>query len=148
MKPLLLFFALIFFNSNFAQTKKVDLAKDLASKDRKEMLEALKLKLKTNLKLKPKMVVDQLLVKSGFAFFKGKAKNAEGKDIDFSKTAYKEENEEGIFDGDATVALLRKAGGKWKVIAWSIGATDVPYTCWWKEFKAPKDIFDFVDKCQ
>ena len=148
MKPLCFLFFLLLCGTCYAQKTKLDLAKDLTSKDRKEMIEALKLKLQPGLKLKPKMVVTNLWVKGGFAFFRGFAKDGAGKDIDFRKTAYREEVMEGIFDGDATFALLKTVSGKWKVLAFTIGATDVPYTCWWKEFKAPKEIFDYADKCQ
>jgi hypothetical protein len=51
-----------------------------------------------------------------------------------------------MFDGDATAALLKKRDGKWKVLQFTIGPTDVPWGCWWKEFKAPKEIFSYVEK--
>lgn len=130
----------------FAQNTKADLAKKLASPDRKAIVEVLKQKLKPDLKLKPKLVVKELWVKNGFAYFIGRVKDENGKAIDFSKTVYKEEVKAGIFDGDGTNALLKKTGGKWKVLAYAIGPTDVPWGCWWKEFNAPKDIFDYTEK--
>ncbi|HVF97434.1 MAG TPA: hypothetical protein VM871_08945 [Flavisolibacter sp.] len=148
MKPLFLFFSLLFCSLAFAQSAKVDLAKETTSAERKAMLEALKMKLQPSLRLKPKMVVEHLWVKSNFAFFRGAAKDANGRDIDFSKTEYKQALEDGAFDGESTFALLKKVSGKWKVLAWALGPTDVPYTCWWSEFKAPKDIFDHTDNCR
>lgn len=147
MKLLLLFTSFFFAATVLAQSAKVDLAKQTTSTDRKAMLDALKLKLQPSLRLKPKMVVEHLWMKNNYAFFKGAAKNAEGKDIDFSKTEYKEAMEEGAFDGETTFAVLKKVAGKWKVLAWALGPTDVPYTCWWSEFKAPKDIFDYTEDC-
>ena len=118
----------------------------MTSADRKEILEVLKQRLQPDLKLKPKLVVKELWTKNGFAYFIGQVKNENGKEIDFTKTVYKDEVEAGVFDGDGTNALLKKTGNKWKVLAFVIGPTDVPWGCWWKEFKAPKDIFDYTEK--
>ena len=130
----------------FAQDAKTDIAKTTDSKDRKEILEALKKKVKPGLKLLPKLVVNHLYVKSGFAYFVGHVKDGDGKDIDFSKTSYKDEVDAGVFGGDNTNALLKKSGDKWKVLTFVIGPSDVPWGCWWKEFKAPKEIFNYVEK--
>jgi len=129
----------------FAQDAKTDIAKNTTSKDRKEMLEALKKKVQPDLKMLPKLVVKHLYVKGGFAFFEGAVKNSEGKDIDWSKTVFKEANDEGAFDGESTTALLKKTGGKWKVLTYAIGPTDLPWGCWWKEYKAPKEIFSYAE---
>lgn len=129
-----------------AQAVKQDLTKATGSAERTALLEALKQKLQPGLRQKPKLVVTKLTVKDSYAYFVGRAKAADGKDIDFRKTAYKEDVEQGVFDGDGTNALLKKTGGKWKVLAYTIGPTDVPWGCWWKEYKAPKEIFDYAEK--
>ena len=46
----------------------------------------------------------------------------------------------GVFD-DWICALLNERGGKWRVVKYVIGATDVAYEGWDKEFDAPPDIF-------
>lgn len=140
---------LFFCTLNFAalsQDAPRDLAKDLLSADRKSILAALRQKLEKPLKLQPKLVVSKLTLKNGFAFFAGNVKNSTGGTIDFTKTAYRDAVREGAFDGDATTALLKKRGGTWRVLAYAVGATDVPFGCWWKEFNAPKDIFDYAEK--
>ena len=129
-----------------AQDAKTDMAKTTDSKDRKEILEGLKKKVQPDLKLLPKLVVKHLYVKDGFAYFVGHVKDSNGKDIDFRKTAYKNEVEAGVFDGDNTNALLKKSGNKWKVLTFVIGPSDVPWGCWWKEFNAPKEIFNYAEK--
>lgn len=129
-----------------AQKTKQDLSKDIASTDRKEILEAIKTRLQPDLKLKPKLVVRSIWVKNGFAYFIGNAKDSRGKEINFRKTAFKDAVEAGVFDGDNTNALLKKSGSKWKVLTYAIGPSDVPWGCWWKEFKAPKEIFDYAEK--
>jgi hypothetical protein len=49
--------------------------------------------------------------------------------------------EAGAFD-DSIVALLQQVGGKWRVVQYVIGATDVPYVDWDKKYHAPKAIFE------
>ena len=132
--------------SLFAQDASIDIGKNMSSANRKPILEALKKKVKPDLKQLPKLVVNNLYVKNGFAFFVGAVKDSTGKDINWSKTIYKEANDEGAFDGEATRALLKKVSGKWKVLAYAIGPTDVAWACWWKEFKAPKEIFDIKEE--
>lgn len=145
-----LFFILITFLvlniDTIAQATKQDLTKAASSPDRKAILAALKLALEPGLRLKPSFIVRSLMVKNNFAFFLGAVKNGLGKDINFRKTEYKEAVEAGMFDGDGTTALLKKKGGKWKVLQFTVGPTDVPWGCWWKEFKAPKEIFSYVEK--
>lgn len=90
--------------------------------------------------------MEKLWVKNDFAYYAGEVRDESGQEIDFRKTAYKEAVDDGIFDGPGTNALLKKVRGKWKVLTYVIGPTDVPWGCWWKEFKAPKEIFDYAEK--
>lgn len=146
MKKMLTIICLCVLSNAFAQTAKQDLTKDLQSAERKAILQAIKVAVKPDLKLVPKLVVRKLTVKGGFAFFQGSVKNETGGEIDFRKTAYKEYVESGIFDGDGTTVLLKKTAGGWKALTFTIGPTDVPWGCWWKEFKAPKEIFDYAEE--
>ena len=146
MKAVFVFFVLVIHTVSFAQDAKTDIAKSSRSTDRKQILDALRNKLKPDLQLSPKLVVNHLYVKNGFAYFIGHVKDGNGKDIDFRKTVYKDEVEAGVFDGDNTNALLKKTGGKWKVLAFVIGPSDVPWGCWWKDYNAPKEIFDYAEK--
>lgn len=148
MKAILFISMLCLCTVAYGQTAKQDLAKDLLSPERKAILEALKQKLQPEVKQKPKMVVEVLMVKGAFAYFHGRVKDSTGKDIDFRKTVYKDAVKDGLFDGDGTAALLKKSGGKWKVLTYAVGPTDVAWACWWKEFKAPKEIFDYAETCE
>ena len=148
MKAAFTLFCVSLFFAAFAQKGKQDLTKELASPERKTMLEALRKALQPDLKLTPKLVVKKLIAKDGFAYFAGQVKNPNGGEIDFTKTAYKEAVKEGVFDGDATNALLKKTNQGWKVLAFVVGPTDVAWACWWKEYKAPKEIFDYAEKCE
>ena len=148
MKFLLLFSSLLLAVAVQGQATRQKLTKNFTSPERKAILEAVKQKLRPDLNLFPKMVVESLVLKNGFAFFKGRVKNPDGQDIDFLKTTYKQALKDGVFDGDGTMALLKKSVSGWKVLAYAIGPTDVAWACWWKEFKAPKDIFDYAENCE
>jgi len=145
MKRLFFLPFIFLFQITLAQKTKQDLSKDIGSSDRKLILESVKEALQPNLRLKPKLIVEQLRLKNGFAFFSGPVKDEKGRDIDFRKTAYRQEIEEGILDGDNAVVLLKKTAKGWKVLDFVIGPPDLAWGCWWKEFKAPKDIFDFAE---
>lgn len=41
--------------------------------------------------------------------------------------------------------LLRRSGGKWRLITHGIGCTDVCYADWWRRHKAPKAIFPYTE---
>lgn len=146
MKYFFFFIFVLSFSFTNAQKVKQDLSKAVDNPARKEILEALKSKLQPQLKLKPKLLVKQLSVKGGFAYYAGEVRNENGQEIDFRKTSFREAVQEGLFDGPNTNALLKKVQGKWKVLTYSIGPTDVPWGCWWKEFKAPKEIFDYAEE--
>ncbi|MBK7996108.1 MAG: hypothetical protein IPK14_22850 [Blastocatellia bacterium] len=71
---------------------------------------------------------------------RGQPQGVDGKAIDYKVTPYREALEEGLFD-DGICALLHKEAGKWKVVVYVIGATDVAWDGWDKEYKAPQAIF-------
>ena len=71
---------------------------------------------------------------------KGVPQRPGGGAMDYRGTGYQEAIDAGAFD-DGIVALLRKRGGKWQVVKYVIGATDVPYVEWDKEYRAPAAIF-------
>ena len=60
--------------------------------------------------------------------------------LDYSKTAYAEAEREGLLD-DNISALLHKVRGRWTVVKYVLGATDVPYIGWDEQYRAPSGIF-------
>lgn len=133
--------AAVVFNcsTGFAQPKQ--------SAERKAILYALRTEVEKELKQSVTFKVDHLGVAKGWAFLTGMPQQKNGKSIDYSKTQYKDAVDAGAFD-DGICALLAKAKGKWVVKVFVIGATDVPWTCWWKEFGAPKHIFLGIEECE
>ena len=138
---------LIVIAQSFAQEKIIDIAKDRQSADRAIILNILRHKVKPQIKQDVTFVVHSLQLKNNYAFLKGNVKYADGKEIDFRKTIFKEAFENGMFDGSSIYALCKKVNGKWKYLVHAIGPTDVVYTCWASTYKAPKELFDYNENC-
>ncbi|CAN5540299.1 hypothetical protein BH20VER3_BH20VER3_05160 [soil metagenome] len=64
----------------------------------------------------------------------------DGSDIDYSKTKYREEEEEGAFDGEGEALLRRKESGGWKLLEWRFGATDTEVDIWFEKYHAPSAL--------
>lgn len=114
----------------------------LGSAERKVILNALRSPVEKDLKQKVVFHVDHMKVNQGWCFVSGKTMTPAGKAIDYRKTKYRDALEAGVFD-DWICALLRRTGSKWKVITYSIGATDVVWDGWDKKYKAPRAIFPY-----
>lgn len=107
---------------------------------RGEILDALRPVIAKDLGQPVKFVVDQMRVQSDWAFIIAHPQTPEGAQIDFSKTRYAEQLEMGVLDGDILYALLRKRGGKWVVVTFMIGPTDVGWMDWQETHGAPKGL--------
>ena len=110
------------------------------SEERKAIMDALRLPVEKKLRQQVIFKVDHLKVQNGWAFLIGKPQRLDGTPVDYSDTVYRNAVGAGAFD-DGIVALLHDAGGKWKMVQYVIGATDVPYVDWDKKYHAPKAIF-------
>jgi len=87
-------------------------------------------------------MVDRLRVQGDWAFYAGSIQQPNGRPIDFGKTRYASALENGVFDGPGTYALLRRNGGRWRVVTFVIGPTDVAYLAWPDEYRAPAALFE------
>lgn len=114
---------------------------DRSSQERKAILDALRIPVEKQLKQSVVFKIDHFKVQGGWAFLTGVPRNPNGSAVNYKGTIYQEALDAGAFD-DGIVALLRNVNGKWRVIQFVIGATDVPYVDWDTEYKAPKAIFD------
>ena len=110
------------------------------SPERKAIADALRAPVERELRQKVVFKIDDLKLKDGWAFLRGVPQRPDGGGVDYSSTRYKQAVKDGVFD-DGIVALLRKKAGKWQVVKYVIGATDVPYVTWDKDYKAPSAIF-------
>jgi len=108
--------------------------------ERKQILDALRSPVESELKKPVVFKVDHLKVSRDWAFMHGVPQQPGGKKMNYTGTSYEGAIKEGLFD-DWICALLRKEKGKWRVVRYAIGATDAPYDGWDKELNAPSDIF-------
>ena len=112
--------------------------------ERKEILDALRLPVERELKQKIVFTADTFNVLGNWTFIFGTMRSPEGGQPDFSRTKYAQAQQDGFFDNNFQ-ALLRKSAGKWTVVKYQIGCTDVCYTEWWKQYRAPKAVFPYTD---
>lgn len=85
--------------------------------------------------------VDQLRVAGDWAFARVTPTLPNGDEIDYRKTHYREQVESGAFDPMGE-ALLRRQDGKWKVLEWAFGGTDVPSAAWGDKYRMPKSLLE------
>lgn len=112
----------------------------VGSPDRVAMMNALRVPVQKALKTKVQFKVEWLKMEGGWAFMRGTPQQPNGSKIDYKKTPYKRQYEDGAFS-DFVCALFRKKGGKWTIVQYALGPTDVAYEPWPKQFGAPKSIF-------
>ena len=113
---------------------------DRGSPERKAILDALRVPIEKQLKQSVIFKIDHLKVQSDWAFVLGQPQQPDGSRVDYSGTVYQEAVDAGAFD-DGVIGLLRNTNGKWRVVQYVIGATDVPYVDWDKKYRAPRAIF-------
>lgn len=114
------------------------------SAERTAILNALRVPVEKELKQKIIFDVENFNVSGVWAFLSGDPQGAAGGKPDSSGTPYQEAIDADIFDNNF-FALLKKSGGRWKVIRYEIGCTDVCYADWWRRHKAPKRIFPYTE---
>jgi hypothetical protein len=131
-------FVVMFFSSlAFAQGVTTP-AKDSAL--RKTIISALRVPVEKELKQKVQFSIEHLNVQGNWAFLDGAPQSMSGGEPNFKGTDYQKRINVDAFDNNI-FALLKKTGGKWKVVTYMIGCTDVCYLPWAKDYKAPKAIF-------
>lgn len=131
----------IFAGAAFAQAASTP-AKN--SVERTAILNALRVPVEKELKQKIQFSIKNFKVSGNWAFLGGEPQNASGGKPNYKNTIHQEAINEGMFDNNF-FALLRKTGGKWRVVTYAIGCTDVCYATWWKQYKAPKAIFPYTE---
>jgi hypothetical protein len=114
------------------------------SPERKAILDTLRAPVEKKLKQKVAFNTDRFNSSGTWAFVNGSLQNEKGGKLNYSKTEYAEAQKEGMFD-DNFQALLKKTAGKWKVVTYAIGCTDVCYASWWKDYRAPKAVFPYSE---
>lgn len=136
-----LFIVLIFASGAAAQAVYTP-AKNSA--ERTAILNALRVPVEKQLKQKISFSIDHFKSNGEWAFLSGEPRTPGGARPNYRNTPLREAVEAGVFDNNF-FALLRKTGGKWRVVTSAIGCTDVCYATWWKDYRAPKAIFPYTE---
>lgn len=110
------------------------------SAERTAIFNALRVPVEKNLKQKIQFAPQSFNVQGNWAFVFGALQNMNGGEPNFKGTEYQEAINAGAFDNNFQ-GLLKKTGGKWRVVKYQIGCTDVCWEPWAKTYKAPKAIF-------
>ncbi len=113
----------------------------VGSAERKEIMDVLRVPCERDLGQKVVFRVQHLRVIGEWALVRVVPIRPDGSDIDYSKTKYREENEEGAFDGEGE-ALLHRSAGKWKLLEWRFGASDTEVPEWFEKYQAPSALND------
>jgi hypothetical protein len=132
---------LIFAFSAFAQKVYTP---EKGSSERTAILDALRVPVERELKQKIQFSVEHFNVSGNWAFLSGTPQSASGGKPNYRGTKYQEAVDAGMFDNNF-FALLKKTGGKWKIVTRAIGCTDVCYADWWQRYKAPKAVFPYTE---
>ena len=114
------------------------------SKQRKTILNAVRVPVQKELKQKIIFVVSDFNVSGSWAFVAGEPRAKNGGKPNYRGTKYEANVKDGLFD-DNFFALLKKKGKRWSVVALEMGCTDVCYSNWWDSYKAPKRIFPYTE---
>lgn len=112
---------------------------------RKALMDALRQPVEKELKQPVTFTVGTLNATGDWAFGLLTPTQPNGKPIDYRKTIHWEAIKEGVFDNGICVLWQRKQG-LWTVRTYVLGATDVPYGCWWKEYGAPKSVLSLAEQ--
>lgn len=109
---------------------------------RRQILDGLRPAIQRDLDgLSVQFMVNRLRVQGDWAFYAGSIRQPNGRPIDFSRTRYASALENGVFDGPGTFALLRRSAGRWRVVTFIVGPTDVAYLDWPDAHGAPEALF-------
>lgn len=114
------------------------------SAERKAILDALRVPVEKQLKQRIVFVTEHFNVSGNWAFVSGDPQSPSGGRPDYRRTPYQEAIDSDAFDNNF-FALVKKTAGRWKVVTFAIGCTDVCYADWWRRFKAPKRIFPYTE---
>lgn len=110
--------------------------------ERRLLMDALRLRMQRELNRPMIFEVRQLRVLGAWAFAEVVPKKPDGSPFDYRGTPMQQAREDGVMD-EASVALLRRVGGAWRVVKLAIGPTDVAWWGWDEETGAPRAVLPY-----
>lgn len=111
----------------------------VGSPERKAILDVIRAVVERDLRQKVVFKVGLLNVAGNWAAARVTPIRPNGNDIDYRKTKYREDDEDGSFDGEGE-ALLRRRGSEWSLVKWRFGASDTELSMWIEELGAPASL--------
>lgn len=109
------------------------------SKERQAIMDAVRPIAERETRTKVKFKVSNLKVQRGWAFMYAYPLQMNGKPVDWRRTKYREPLDEGMFDGGLGF-LLRQRNGRWRIVKYVVGPTDVAWADWDKQYGCPPGI--------
>ena len=109
------------------------------SAERAAIMDAIRPLCERDLKQKVIFKVQHLRVARGFALARVVPLRPNGGEINYSRTKYSDELEQGAFDGEGE-ALLRLDDGEWTLLEWRFGASDTEVPIWLEKHNAPRSL--------
>ena len=109
------------------------------SAERKAIALALHAPCERDLKQDVLLEFDQLRILEDWAVARVRPLQPNEEAIDYSRTKYREQEAEGMFDGSGE-ALLERKHGRWKILEWRFGHTDTEMAEWIRKHAAPKAL--------
>lgn len=101
----------------------------------------LNLKLGAELDQLVRYVAHGVNVYEDWSYVVGRAVNPDGSSIDYSETPYADDWQEGLID-DLFLALIKQQSlTEYRLVKFSLGATDVPFVDWATELDLPMVLF-------
>lgn len=111
------------------------------SAERKAIMDVLRVPCEKELGIDVVFRVQHLRLAGDLAFARVVPMRPDGREIDYSRTKYREQEAEGAFDGEGE-ALLRRQGAKWKLLEWRFGATDTEVDIWVTKHRMRKALLE------
>lgn len=108
--------------------------------ERKLLMDTLRVPIEARLHKPVIFQVTALRVKSGWAFMTAIPVQPNGKPLNWTGTPYAKDARIGVAFSGSLSALLHKTRGKWHVVTYNIGASDVNWYDWDKRYGAPHAI--------
>lgn len=127
----------------FAQEQEA-VTPDKDSLDRLAIMNALRIPVEKELKQKVHFTINHFKITDTWAFISGEPLTLKLTKPDYAGTIYQKAVDEDMFDNNYQ-ALLKKTAGKWKLVVYKIGCTDVCWLDWNKTYKAAKVVFPKSD---
>ena len=111
----------------------------IGSPERKAIMDSARVPIQRELHKPIIFEVKTLKVLNGWAFLYGDPLQKNGRKMDYHGTKYQKWVEDGVFGGGVGV-LLRNRSGRWRVVTYVIGPTDVAWWDWDKRYGCPRSI--------